>query len=163
MNALYKNITTKRLKPTTLAQLLRKVKANGVDYRDMWEYRDLDDIFRNGAAIIFFPSPHSKVGHWCTIFKISPDTVEFFDSYGRPPSFYEDDAHLLTRLINNSYYRVYYNPYGFQTRFSSACGRHVINRLLLRRLSIDEYRDMMQYNPAPDFADDFVTFTTLDM
>lgn len=163
MDELYKQMFKKRIKSTNTLQLLSKVNTNVVDYRDMYKYRRLDELFKNGSCIIFFPNKGSDIGHWTCIFKRSPYEVEFFDSYGRNPAYYEDNKHYLTRLIYNSPYDVYYNDNRFQTKISAACGRHVVNRLLLRDLPLNDYRDLMTSEYERDFADDFVTLSTLDM
>jgi hypothetical protein len=96
-------------------------------------------------------------------FQINRDTVEFFDSYGRPPQYYEDYRHLLTKMIFRSPYKVYFNPYRFQSKISSACGRHVLSRLKLRYMPIDEYKKFVTYGGQSDYTDDFVTFATLEI
>jgi hypothetical protein len=163
INKIYRNIERKRLIPTTTEQLLYLSNSNVLNYNELVNYDNLDEIFTDDACIIFFPNKLSPVGHWTVIFKITGNTVEFFDSYGNPPKYYEDNRHLLTRIINNSQYIAYYNPYRFQSKKSSACGRHVLNRLLLRDLPIEEYRRVVTYGGQSDFADDFVTFSTMEI
>lgn len=167
MDTLYNVITNKRMNSTTGQQLLKKVKTNVIDYRNLYKYKTLDNIFKNGQCILFIPNNYSNIGHWVCIFKRDKNTVEFFNSYGRPPMYYEernnDGTHYLTQLICNSKYNVYYNPYEFQSEESSACGRHVISRLLLKKYPIKIYKELMTSPYEPDFADDFVSFYTMNI
>src|SRR5277367_4048636 len=65
-------------------QLLNLIngRADIVLYPDLHRYRNLDELLgRFQAAIILYCSK-PRYGHWCCIFKMNPNQVEFFDSYG---------------------------------------------------------------------------------
>jgi hypothetical protein len=129
-----------------------------VMYPDLHKERSLDEVMGpHGAAIILFES-RPGYGHWCTIFRApggDQSLVEFFNPYGGYPDdslehiaagFAEktnQDAPYLSLLMMKSPYRLSYNQYPFQRHGSDikTCGRHCAARLLLRDLTLDEYKD----------------------
>jgi len=149
--------------------------ANLVLYPDLHKYNSIDQLLgKHGAAIILYESKPSY-GHWTCIFKVSPNEIEFFNSYGNsggahdgvpdgmlnliPSNFRKEsnqDHTYLAKLMYNSPYSLSYNQYNFQKDGTGikTCGRHVSNRLNMRHLSLDEYyRVMKKY--CKEFNTDF--------
>ena len=61
--------------------------------------------------------PHNEPGtHWVAFFYPSLDSLEFFDSYGMPPSFYGFRSPC----------NVEYNQYQFQSFSTKVCGEYCI-------------------------------------
>jgi hypothetical protein len=139
---------------------LRKVLGGVriVMYPDIHKMGSLDEVMGpNGAAIILFESRPSY-GHWCAVFRGAGGDhglVEFFNPYGGYPddtlklidkefaAETAQDAPYLSKLMMRSPYRLSYNQYAFQKYGSGVktCGRHCASRLLLRALSLDDYKD----------------------
>ena len=149
---------------------LAEGKANLVLYPDLKKYKTIDEVLgRHKAAILLYvtqESPDSIFGHWTTIFKIKPNTLEFFDSYGFPPDYQLNFSDLkyppyLTRLLEKSKYNIIYNTHILQDRSNknmSTCGRHVGLRLHFRQLPIQQYCKMLESARAiKPTADDIVT------
>jgi hypothetical protein len=128
-------------------------KANIITYPDLYRYKKLDDILKPyGSAFILYEWKPS-FGHWISINKINPDTVEVFDSYGVlpddelgwvPKKFIKksnQDFTYLTELLYDSPYNIDYNHYKFQKKGSgiSTCGRHAAMRILFKEMPLDEY------------------------
>lgn len=155
-------------------QELLKGKANLLTYLELKEYDNIDDVLgKYGACVILYLSS-LNYGHWCCIFR-SPkkNTLEYFDPYGYTvdyalkfaPEHFRKVNGLeyphLTYLLYNSPYNIEYNNYKFQKLGNgiNTCGRHVVTRLLLRYLTIEQYNKLMKKykNIKPD---DFVTIIT---
>ena len=64
--------------------------------------------------------------HWCVANFISEDVCEFFDSYGKPPCYYNFDKILYPRTKT-----LLYNPYRLQGS-KPTCGHHCLFYALLR-------------------------------
>lgn len=127
-------------------------------------YKQLGAAAKRGATLGDVLGPHGvlvllyllkpNVGHWCVVFRRTPDVVEFFDSYSSVPdeefrfvprnfraqSF--QDYRWLTKLLYESPYRTEYNEIPFQADGPgiATCGRHCIARLAFSDLSIAEYQ-----------------------
>lgn len=148
-------------------------KANLIQYPQLKNATSIDDIlYPYGACIILYLT-RKNYGHWTCIFKVNNDTIEHFDPYGlyiddelnfnMDPYFRkisnEDKPHL-SYLLYNSPYKLSFNQYQFQKRLKevATCGRHVAMRLILRHLSLDDYKNLIsntEYSP-----DEVVTIIT---
>src|SRR6188768_1962094 len=60
-------------------------KAKLITYTDLAKCNSIDQVLEPyGACIILFLT-REHYGHWCCLFKVKPDTLEFFDPYGLKP------------------------------------------------------------------------------
>lgn len=157
-------------------------RANLILYPDVHKYNHIDEILgENGACVLLYESRPSY-GHWCAIFKLNKNELEFFNSYGDttkyegfpdalidfiPKSFREESNQnhtYLAKLMLKSPYALTYNQYIFQKDEDKikTCGRHVACRLNLRNLSLDEYCKKIKYwcKELKMDADDIVTLWT---
>lgn len=139
-------------------------RTNVIMYNQLNQVNDIDDVMKNDSVVILFEK-QPKNGHWVALIKNynrtrNRPTIEFFDSYGMFPDEekkYIDDgflfqsnqkynklSELLTRASEK--YDIEYNNYKLQrkTKDISTCGRHVISRILLKDLDIDEYNKLMR-------------------
>lgn len=145
-------------------------KANLVIYEDIHKYKTLDDLLGPYGACVILYCFKPKYGHWCCIFKRKPDTIEFFNSYGGKPDstlyLINDDYRknsnqwypYLCKLIYDSGYNIEYNEHQFQ-KFDNdiyTCGRWACMRLLLRDLSLKEFKKLFKNK----YGDEVVTFLT---
>jgi hypothetical protein len=131
--------------------------VNIVLYPNLHKYDNIDHLIgKYDACVILFES-QPQYGHWCCIFKVSDNLVEFFNPYGGWP----DDSlqHInmefrkktnqyypkLSELMIKSNYNLSYNEYAFQSHSKNikTCGRHCVVRLLNKHLSLDDYVDYL--------------------
>jgi len=64
--------------------------------------------------------------HWCVANFISDDICEFFDSYGKPPCYYNFDKIMYAHVKH-----IVYNPFRVQGS-QPTCGHHCLFFILLR-------------------------------
>lgn len=157
----YSEMKVKKHNPTSDKDLLKAVKTNIVSHTNMAKYSHIDQLIKNDACIIFYDHTAGSVGHWCCMTKRG-NLIEYFDSYGRKPSierYTHGDPPYLDNLLKNSGYVVTYNPYNFQGKGTSTCGRHVVTRILFKDYPLSYYKDFM--NGINE--DDLVSFITLNI
>ena len=152
-------------------------KANVILYPDLHKYDTIDEILDPyGACILLFEAqPH--YGHWCCVFKIGKNLIEFFNPYGG----YPDDSlkHIPSRfrkisnqdyphlswLLINSRYDLSYNEHRFQSHGPDikTCGRWCAVRLLCRNMPLDEFYKMIKHYTKMFKlnGDEFVTLLTM--
>ncbi|GFS54245.1 uncharacterized protein TNCV_2527631 [Trichonephila clavipes] len=81
------------------------------------------------AALVVNTDPHDEEGsHWLAMYIQDEKTIEFFDSYGFPPSVYEPHISQYVKLFPN----VIYNETSLQNLTSNVCGQYCIFYLLKR-------------------------------
>lgn len=148
-------------------------KSNLIQYPELANISNIDEIlYPYGCCIILFLTRKSY-GHWICLFKVYPDTLEHFDSYGLYPDdelnfkmdpyfrkISNEDYPHLSYLLYNSPYKLSFNQYQFQEKLKdiATCGRHVSMRILLRNLNLDDYKNLIcstDYTP-----DEVVTIIT---
>jgi hypothetical protein len=159
LERIYKSMKEKKYKPTTDEQLLKAVNTNIIRHEDLWKYKNINQIIKNNACIIFYNNTAGQVGHWVCITKRG-NLIEFFDSYGRNvdnPRYIHGRPPYLKNLLFNSPYRITYNPYDFQKGKTSTCGRHVVTRILFKDYPLQQYKNFMENIND----DDLVSFITL--
>lgn len=66
--------------------------------------------------------------HWLAFYITSPRRVEFFDSYGNTPDFYQGPILDFTLKFS----QVIFNPLTLQTNVTAVCGQYTIFFLLCR-------------------------------
>jgi hypothetical protein len=155
----YENIP---LSNTRISQLLdHNVKIEV--YPNLHKYNNIDELLGTyGACVLLFESM-PKYGHWCCIFKVSDELIEFFNPYGTIAEGWPDDCltHIpeefrkitnqlipkLSLLMLNSPYELSYNEYPFQKHESDikTCGRHCVVRLRNKHMELEEYLDYLNF------------------
>ena len=128
-------------------------RANLISYTTIHKYKNLDQLLGKYGACIILYETKKNYGHWCCIFKLDDDTIEFFDPYSLMPDyqfeFIDNEYRLksnqnypyLTKLMVDSPYNLTYNHYPFQQykKGINTCGRWCATRLLFRNLSLDDF------------------------
>jgi hypothetical protein len=80
------------------------------------------------CAYVVNTDPATKPGqHWVAFYAHSPQRLQFFDSYGRPPA-----AYPHVRLPHNAMPILTSNKYSFQSKRSVVCGHYCIFYLVKR-------------------------------
>lgn len=142
-------------------------KANIITYDKLANFHNVDQILRPFGACVILYLTKKNYGHWCCLFKVDDEKLEFFDPYGKPPDasldwnidnyfrkLYNEDYPHLTSLLYNSDYDITYNHFPFQKKAKDikTCGRHVCMRLLCRKIPLDKYiKIFKQSNLCPDW------------
>jgi len=100
------------------------------------------------TAIVANTEPHTESGeHWIAIYvrDNADDVIEYFDSYGRPPS----DHYVLQLLRRNSqHYKYVWNKYRLQGFETTVCGLYCLTYLKCRAdlsMSMGDYVQMFSY------------------
>jgi hypothetical protein len=129
-----------------------KNKTKVVLYNNLQNYSSLAQLMAPyDNAIILYPTVAENVGHWTCVIKTRDDNgkhlIEFFDPYGISPDkekkwSHDKSPNYLSKLLYESPYTISYNNYPMQTWSNNVntCGRHVINRIRYRKLSLKEYK-----------------------
>lgn len=82
------------------------------------------------SAFVVNTDPHTSAGtHWVAFFLDLHGNLEYFDSYGRPPTV-PDHIQFIRR--NSCCYR--YNTMPLQSEYSLVCGHYCLTFLYLRSL-----------------------------
>jgi len=143
-------------------QILSVLDTNIIDYPNLSKYQNIDQIFKNGSCVIFYPHTMGDVGHWTCLTKRN-NTIEFFDSYGHLPDVALKDGMYpyLSQLLLQSNYKLIYNEQKMQYKNTATCGRHVIVRVLLKDYPLSYYQNVMKFfGDNKDGDDRFVTWIT---
>lgn len=154
-------------------------KAKIVLYPDLIHYDNIDEVMgKYGCAIILFETKRNY-GHWCCVFKVKPNEIEFFNPYGGYPDDSLDYIPTEFRLVSHQYYphlskllydspyKLSYNEHQFQKHGTGirTCGRHCAVRILLRNLSLEDYTNFLNYwckKLGMDY-DELVTYITMNI
>jgi hypothetical protein len=159
-------------RPTTFDQLRYALKndVNIVDYLDLANVSNLEQLFENSLnVIIFFPVESEFQGHYtCMCYYPDQHLISYFCPYGMSPMrniilsnylkrFDENMLRVLPNLIKtfcNNGGKFLVNSYQLQSKKNSiaTCGRHVTMRIMNRDI-IDptEYKNFLKmYNLTPD-------------
>ncbi len=152
MNALIKKSINKSFSARDILDMVDH-KANLITYPQLLKYETIDEAMGKYGALVLLYETREYYGHWCTIFKLNKNTLEFFDPYGiiiddelkfinkkfRQES--NQDFPYLTKLLYNSKYKITYNHHQFQKygHNINTCGRWVSLRLIFRKLSLKQF------------------------
>lgn len=138
-------------------------KANLILYPNLHKYKSIEDIlYPYGACIILYEAM-PRYGHWCCIFKVNSELLEYFNPYGGFHEGFPDqtlknipmdfrlksnqDYPYLSLLMYNSSYRLSYNEHPFQKHGDDikTCGRWCALRIVLKHLSLQHFYDLVEY------------------
>lgn len=154
-------------------------KVNIVLYPNLYKYKNIDEVMGPYEACILLFEAKPKYGHWCAIFKLNDNTIEFFDPYGKASSGGHPDDNLriipqdyakvsnqehpyLSALLDKSPYELTFNEIQFQQRNKAirTCGRHCVFRLMNRELPLYGYKDLM-YDLCQEFGTNYDGVVTI--
>jgi len=141
-------------------------KCNIVIYKDIHTYKSIDDLLgdHDCAVILYESKPY--YGHWCCLFRQN-DTLSFFDPLGGniddqlefidhnfAKESHQDFPYLTDLILGCPYDDLEYNQYHFQKDREdvSTCGRWCCLRLLLRDLSLEDFKDLLLSRSGDDVA-----------
>lgn len=152
-------------------------KANLVLYPNLYKYDTIDEILEPYGACILLFEAKPRYGHWCCIFKVNDNLLEFFNPYGGYPDDSLDYIPMRFRLISNQYYphlswmmlnsnyELSYNEHDFQKygKNIKTCGRWCALRLNCRYMTLDEfYSFVINMKKILNITnDELVTFLTM--
>ncbi len=107
---------------------------------------------KSGGLIANTDSSDKPGEHWCAFYFVGDGRAEFFDSYGRSPSFY--DSRFTECLRDNS--RTWsYNTELLQNEISDVCGQFCLY-FLIHRLRGRSMVDIVRQFDKLDFNDQYV-------
>lgn len=170
MDTIIKEYENKALSDAEVLKLIDG-KANMVMYRNLHKFNDIDEILGpHGACILLFEAK-PNYGHWCCLFKLDNNTIEFFNPYGGYPDdsldFISDkfkkqsnqDQPYLSQLMLDSPYDLTYNEFPFQKvgKNIKSCGRWCAVRLICKNMSLENFADFFFNN----IGDELVTYLTM--
>ena len=137
---------------------LTEGKCNIMGYEELENMSSIDQAFKGKEGLILLYQKTNNNGHWCLLYKVNNNTLNFFDPYS-----YNMDEELkfsdynvrkhqgqqvphLTALIENSNYNLIQNKTKYQKMANdiNTCGRHVCVRFRLRDYSNAEYESLFK-------------------
>ena len=152
------NINKEIRKPLSDSNILKLVngKANIMVYENLIHCKSIDEILKPCGACFLLYQNKPNFGHWCLIFKLNKNTLEFFDPYGYIPDselkfvpqefrklLNEDHTYLL-RLLYNSPYNIDYNEHRLQelAKNINTCGRWCVVRLWCKKMKLQKFANL---------------------
>ena len=157
---------------TDIVKFLKKynIQCKVYTYNQLNKFHDIDKALGKDKCFVLLYMSRPNYGHYITVFKRDKDNIEVYDSYKDMKPDYEfkyipseyrqqlgETYPHLTQLLYDSGYKVHYNNHKMQQLSNniSTCGRHVIVRLIKRRMNIDEYyrwvkKICKEYRITPD-------------
>lgn len=149
--------------PYTDNDICRELQCNKssiVKYRDLTEYKNLDDLFKNNKFIVLLLEAEIMSGHWTILIKKEPSLYYYINSYGKKPDRdvkliirgleeilgnTKDSISLLFEKSNSP--KLEYNKIKWQNDNSLICGRYVVyaKRCIVDKgLLLKEYQDELE-------------------
>lgn len=149
-------VKTNSMSNSLIEEYLKDPKI--IRYNDLQNYNSIEELLPNNKdyVILLYESMPNE-GHWTCLSRID-DTIEYFDSYGKPVDYPIDNwfkgnssqqNKYLSKLLNKTKLKVYYNPIDYQQskKDISTCGRHccfrIINMLKYNR-DLNKYHNVMK-------------------
>ena len=106
--------------------LARALRSTGTKFLGVVAADELPTPTTFPSCFVANTDPHTKRGsHWVAFYYDTPDDLDFFDSYGMPPEFYDFPSLSLPRTV-----RVSREEY--QSLTSNVCGHYCIYFLARR-------------------------------
>ena len=102
--------------------------------------------FKHSYGLIVNTDKHTDPGqHWCTIYNDGHGHIEFFDSYGRPPT---ENSVLISSWINEISETLNFNNQQLQSNNSAVCGLYCLLYLhqRLNGISLDDFVKIFDSN-----------------
>jgi hypothetical protein len=132
-----------------------------VKYSELSRYNTIEELLPNDKDCFIMLVEHTlNNGHWVCLLRYN-DIIEFFDSYGKPPSYslkyttktenkkLGQDKNYLDFLLNGTKKKVIYNNIDYQKGKMdiNSCGAHCVFRclqMLNNNLNLVNYNKLMQ-------------------
>lgn len=130
-----------------------------ITYPRFSEMSHIDEAFdKIGRCIFLYLTENESTGHWVTMWKDGPNSVYYFDSYGKKPDAPRDwlteekleelgeDEPYLTQLLKESGYKVAYNtiPYQKTEDGMNDCGRWAVMRLITKDMDDKQFYNLVK-------------------
>jgi hypothetical protein len=141
-------------KPLSNADIERHLGSDVqiLQYYQLGDYSTVERLLGEaGAAVILYPGvDKNPEGHWCGLMYSYNDegerVIEFFDPYGisvdKELKIVNDKTpRYLSKLLLTSRWPLVFNDNKFQryAKNIATCGRHVVNRILNKNMSLERY------------------------
>ena len=122
-------------------------KCKIISYHELVSVNSIDDLLTNNGACIVLYETRQNFGHWTALIRQSPNTLEFFDSYGfqldQELNYAKyDNTPFLSNLVKKSNYNnIIQNKHRLQqfAKDVNTCGRWTSLRIVMKNLSIDDF------------------------
>lgn len=154
-------------------------KAKLILYPELINYDNIDEVLGEYGCCILLFEAKKNYGHWCCLFKVAENEIEFFNPYGGYPDDSLKFIPMHFRVISNQYYpylslllykspyKLSYNEHKFQKHGNGirTCGRHCAVRIIFRNKTLDEYTHFLNHwceKLNMDY-DMLVTFITINI
>lgn len=110
------------------------------------------EYIRHGGFIINTDASSKPGKHWCACYFNGSGQAEFFDSYGKPPSYYNNA--FASCLQNNSVVQLY-NTKKLQSNYSNVCGQFCLY-YLIHRTRGQKFKDIVDTLQVTEHRDQYV-------
>ena len=153
-------------------------KVRILTYAELTQYSDLISALGPERAMILLYETKEHSGHWICIYETTGEggKISFFDSYALKP---DDELYFvpdhfrrrrnmefphLSKLLLECKRPIEYNHHKFQKsgRDIATCGRHCIVRLLLKKIPLKRYIELLKDGDGFT-SDQLVTYMTRDI
>jgi hypothetical protein len=146
-------------------------KAKVLTYGDLANFDTLDEVLEPYGSIFLLYEAKPNFGHWCCVFKMEDNTIEFFDPYGGFPDTQLDYIPEYFRKVSGQYYphlsallyespyNLTYNEHKFQKHGPNinTCGRWCALRMALKDLTLKQFSKLFKTK----YSDYLATLLTL--
>lgn len=131
-------------------RILSKDKSAGRYFTGVFAADCLPPVKKEAAFIVNTDTHDKKGSHWLAMFIQDEDTLEFFDSFGFPPSIYQP----FISEYAGQFKHVKWNESVFQSKTSNVCGQYCTYFLLKRcnGFSMECIIHMLNFSKNNDFA-----------
>lgn len=137
-------------------------RANLILYPNLHKYQTIDEILEPYGACIILYEAMPRYGHWCCIFKVNNQLLEYFNPYGGFHEGFPDESleyipmsfrlkskqyyPYLSILMYESPYQLSYNEFAFQKHGSNikTCGRWCALRIVFKNLTLNQFHNMIE-------------------
>jgi len=122
-------------------------KCKIVSYHNLETIKSIDDLLtNNGACVILYETKHN-FGHWTALIRQSPNTLEFFDSYGFQLdqelnyAKYNNIPYLSNLVKASNYNNIIQNKHRLQqyAHEINTCGRWTSLRVVMKNMPISDF------------------------
>lgn len=143
-------------------------KVSVIPYSRAKKASSIEELLGTHSAAIILYETEPSYGHWVALFEVTPNTLEFFDSYGLAPDdelklvpsqvrvHLGEDHPYLSALIKNSKYKyVIYNDRALQKAGpgTSTCGRWCSLRVCTRDIPLKTFQRWFEHQKlTPDMV-----------
>ena len=111
MNNKYSKLLTISLSNTDIMKSLGK-SCRIIEYSELEEYQNIEDLLSKPKdyVIILIETVGQNIGHWICLLRYQ-NTIEFFNSYGKPIDSQKNTLYLLKKIKNLDKHEITYQIY----------------------------------------------------